>query len=84
MERLAQEPLGRLGAVGVGGVEERHTELRGAAEKRTGGRGVGRVAPGAPSGQGHGAEPEARHVGAADPAHRKPVPWPCAGGGKSA
>ena len=53
---------------------QRHAELRGAAEKRTGGRGVGRVPPGSTSGQGHGAEPEARHVGAADPAHLKPVP----------
>ena len=63
MERLAQQPLGRLGAVGVGSVEELDAEVGRAPEEPAGAGRVRRVAP--------CATPRERHRAESEPTHRE-------------
>ena len=58
VKRLGDQALGNLRAVGVGGVDEVHAQLDGAAEDAVGFGGVGGLAPGAISHQAHGAVAE--------------------------
>ena len=79
--------LGDVGPVGVGGVDEVHAELDGAAHDRPGGLAVGGLAPDARAGDPHGAEAEpvdaaeVRDVergGRSRSGHTRPQPRPSA------
>ncbi len=60
-KRFADQALGDLRAVGVGGVDERDAELDGAAQNAAAFGGVGRLAPRAIAHQAHGSVAEAVH-----------------------
>src|SRR3954453_10947145 len=62
MERLRDQLLADVGAVGVGGVDQRDAALDDAAQKRPGGGRVGRRPPHAVSRDAHGAEAEPAHL----------------------
>ena len=59
VERLGQDFLADVGPVGVGGVDEVHAQLHGAAYDGDGGLPVGRLAPDAVPDDAHGAEAQA-------------------------
>ncbi len=59
VQGFADQALGDLGAVGVGGVDERDAELDGAAQNAAGFVGIGRLAPGAIADKAHGSVAEA-------------------------
>src|SRR5207248_271142 len=58
VERLGDEPLAHLGAVGVGRIDEVDTELDGPVQHGDRFAWVARLAPNAPAGEPHGAEAE--------------------------
>ena len=58
-QRLADQPLGNLGAVGVGGVDQGDAQLDGAAQHAAGLGGIGRLAPRAFAHQAHGSVAQA-------------------------
>jgi len=53
---LGDESLGDLGTVGIGGVDEGHTDLYGSTEHASAFFGICRLAPDAGASEAHGAE----------------------------